>query len=288
MVHSMTAFSRHEVQAPWGSLVWELRTVNHRFLDVSFHLPDNNRELEARLRETTRAQLQRGKLDATLRINHTVAENHLQINRNALLQLLATLEQVRRDAPEFSQANPIDLLRWPGVLEDQNAKLFENFLKLAETSFQEALSSLLEERQREGTRLQELIAERLSEMQGTVKELQAITEPLTRILADRLRERVAKLQADVEPARLEQEIAMLAQRADVAEELDRLGLHVSETQRALAGKGPHGRRLDFLSQELNREANTLASKSVLPEASKRAVDLKVLIEQVREQVQNIE
>ena len=288
MVQSMTAFSRHEVQAPWGSLVWELRTVNHRFLDTSFHLPDNNRELEARLRETTRAQLQRGKLDATLRLNHTVSENHLEINRNALLQLLATLEQVRRDAPEFSQANPIDLLRWPGVLEDHNAKLFENFLNLAESSFQDALSQLLQERQREGGRLQQLIGQRLGEMQNIVGELNTLTEPLAAILAERLRERVAKLQVDIEPARLEQEVALLAQRADVAEELDRLELHVGETQRTLAGKGPHGRRLDFLSQELNREANTLASKSVLPDASKRAVDLKVLIEQVREQVQNVE
>ena len=180
------------------------------------------------------------------------------------------------------------MLRWPGVLEDQNAKLFENFLNLAESSYQEALTHLLHERQREGSRLHELISHRLTDMQGIVDELKTITEPLTRILAERLRERVTKLQANVEPARLEQEIAMLAQRADVAEELDRLALHVGETQRALTANGPHGRRLDFLSQELNREANTLTSKSVLPDASKRAVDLKVLIEQVREQVQNVE
>ena len=284
----MTAFARHEIPAPWGSLVWELRTVNHRFLDLSFHLPDNSRELEQRLRETTRPQLGRGKLDATLRINHTVAENHLQINRNALLQLLATLEQVRRDAPEFGQANPVDLLRWPGVLEDRNAKLFENFMDLAEQAYQQALTQLLSERQREGAILSDLLSARLQSIEGLVVELKALTAPLTEVLTTRLNQRISKLAIELDPARVEQEVAVLAQRADVAEEIDRLAIHVDEARKALAGTGPHGRRLDFLTQELNREANTLASKSVLPEASKRAVDLKVLIEQVREQVQNIE
>ena len=288
MVHSMTAFARHEIEAPWGSLVWELRTVNHRFLELSYHLPDNSRMLEAKLRESTRNKLQRGKLDATLRINHTVRETHLQINRPALLQLLATLEQVRRDAPEFSQANPMDLLNWPGVLEDRNAKLFENFMQLAEDSYNAALDELLEQRKREGTKLEGLIGARLQNMDRLVGELKPIIEPLSQALSERLHARIEKLRLEVDPNRLEQEIAVLAQRADVAEELDRLAIHVTEARTALEDKGPHGRRLDFLTQELNREANTLASKAVLPEASKRAVDLKVLIEQMREQVQNIE
>lgn len=288
MVLSMTAFARHEIEAPWGSLVWELRTVNHRFLELSYTLPDNSRMLEQSLRDLTRSKLQRGKLDATLRINHTVRETHLQINRPALLQLLATLEQVRRDAPEFSQANPMDLLNWPGILEDRDAKLFENFMQLAEESYTTALEELLAARKREGTKLAGLVGARLQNMDRLVGELKPIIAPLSAALSQRLHARLEKLKVEVDPNRLEQEIAVLAQRADVAEELDRLAIHVNEARAALEDAGPHGRRLDFLTQELNREANTLASKSVLPEASKRAVDLKVLIEQVREQVQNIE
>lgn len=288
MVQSMTAFARHEIEAPWGSLVWELRTVNHRFLELSYNLPDNSRMLEQTLRELTRSKLQRGKLDATLRINHTVRETHLQINRPALLQLLATLEQVRRDAPEFSQANPMDLLNWPGILADRNAKLFENFMQLAEESYSTALDELLNARKREGTKLAGLVGARLQNMDRLVGELKPIISPLSAALSERLHTRLEKLKVEVDPIRLEQEIAVLAQRADVAEELDRLAIHVDEARSALENEGPHGRRLDFLTQELNREANTLASKSVLPEASKRAVDMKVLIEQVREQVQNIE
>lgn len=284
----MTAFARHEIEAPWGSLVWELRTVNHRFLELSYTLPDNSRMLEQSLRDLTRSKLQRGKLDATLRINHTVRETHLQINRPALLQLLATLEQVRRDAPEFSQANPMDLLNWPGILEDRDAKLFENFMQLAEESYTTALEELLAARKREGTKLAGLVGARLQNMDRLVGELKPIIAPLSAALSQRLHARLEKLKVEVDPNRLEQEIAVLAQRADVAEELDRLAIHVNEARAALEDAGPHGRRLDFLTQELNREANTLASKSVLPEASKRAVDLKVLIEQVREQVQNIE
>jgi len=248
MVHSMTAFARHEIEAPWGSLVWELRTVNHRFLEMTYHLPDNSRMLEANIRDVTREKLQRGKLDATLRINHTVKETHLQINRPALLQLLATLEQVRRDAPEFSQANPMDLLNWPGVLADRNAKLFENFMQLAEESYNTALDQLLEARRREGTKLQGLIGARLQNMDKLVGELKPIIEPLSQALAERLQTRLAKLKIEVDPNRLEQEVAVLAQRADVAEELDRLAIHVAEARSALESSGPHGRRLDFLSQ----------------------------------------
>ncbi len=288
MVQSMTAFARHEIEAPWGSLVWELRTVNHRFLELSYNLPDNSRMLEQTLRDLTRSKLHRGKLDATLRINHTVRKTHLQINRPALLQLLATLEQVRRDAPEFSQANPMDLLNWPGILEDRNAKLFDNFMELAEESYNTAMDELITARKREGTKLAGLVGARLQNMDRLVGELKPIIAPLSAALSDRLHTRLEKLKVEVDPNRLEQEIAVLAQRADVAEELDRLAIHVAEARIALENEGPHGRRLDFLTQELNREANTLASKSVLPEASKRAVDLKVLIEQVREQVQNIE
>ena len=288
MVQSMTAFARHEAPAPWGSLVWELRTVNHRFLDLSFTLPENRRQIEPRLRDMARSRLGRGKLDATLRINHTVGEHHLQINRNALLQLLATLEQVRRDAPEFGQANPVDLLRWPGVLEDANARLFENFMQIAEDGFSAAIDDLVIERVREGNQLSVFIGERLQTMQGLVAELRAITGDLTRLLSARMQERIDKLAVDIDAGRLEQEIALLANRVDVAEELDRLQMHVEEAQRVLQAEGPHGRRLDFITQELNREANTLASKVLLPDAARQAVDLKVLIEQVREQVQNVE
>ncbi len=212
----------------------------------------------------------------------------MELNRPMLLQILAVLEQVKRDAPEVGAPNAMDLLRWPGIL-GADAELDAAELEDPVTDlFEACLAQLIEHRQREGRQLEETISQRLEEIDRLVAEVKRHSVSLAHQLKGRLLQRITDLGAELEPGRLEQEVALLAQRADVAEELDRLSIHVEEARGNLRGPGPHGRRLDFLTQELNREANTLGSKAVLAQTSQRAVDLKVIIEQIREQVQNVE
>lgn len=286
MIHSMTAFARVDQSTEWGGLQWEIRSVNHRYLDIQFRLPEQLRDLEFSLREVLRKRLRRGKIDCRLTLTSGDAPQ-LEINRSELLQLLATIEQLRRDAPEASHPNPLDLLRWPGVLTEQRPDAVA-LRELASHTFAEAIAELTAHRKREGEQLAELITDRLREVDRIVSELQGIARRDASELRDRLTARLDELATNVDPGRLEQEVALLAQRADVAEELDRLAAHVKEAHQNLAAKGPHGRRLDFLMQEFNREANTLAAKAAQLEASQRAIDLKVVIEQIREQVQNVE
>jgi uncharacterized protein (TIGR00255 family) len=286
MIHSMTAFARVDVPTEWGALQWELRSVNHRYLEATFRLPEQLRDLEFPLREALRKTLRRGKVDCRLSISSADAPG-TEINRSALMQLLATVEQLRRDAPESNHPNPLDLLRWPGVLTENRPDA--GALKhLARTAFDDAMTQLLEHRAREGDNLAQVITERLRDIDRIVSELQGITRKAGAALRARLQDRLDDLSTTVDPDRLEQEVAILVQRADVGEELDRLAIHVKEAHGNLAEAGPHGRRLDFLMQEFNREANTLASKAVQIDASQRAIDLKVIIEQIREQVQNVE
>jgi len=287
MINSMTGFARSASESPWGTLVWELRTVNHRYLEVSFRLPETLRDLELPLRELVRARLKRGKVDCTLKLATSGPVAHLEINRPVLLQLLATLEQLRRDAPEVGHPNPLELLRWPGVLTESTEDP-EALREATTAAFSSALDALSQHRAREGAQLEELITARLADIDTIVAECRELTRTLAADQNARLRSRLADLAVEVAADRLAQEVALLVQRADVAEELDRLEAHVRETRTTLSGAGPHGRRLDFLAQELNREANTLAAKSTLVRSAQRAVDLKVAIEQIREQVQNIE
>jgi uncharacterized protein (TIGR00255 family) len=284
----MTAFARRQNSVRGRTLTWELRSVNHRFLDGQIRLPDALRQMEHPLREVLRKHLQRGKVDCTLRIEMTNIASEVALNRPLLLNLLAVLEQVRRDAPEIGPPNPIELLRWPGIIGDQSEVEQEVLGSSVTDLFEQTLTELIAYRAREGAALADTIAERLSEIERIVAEVTAMTQGLTDQIHARLQTRLQDLTVTVDAGRLEQEIALLAQRADVAEELDRLNIHVEEARSSLRGPGPHGRRLDFLTQELNREANTLASKSVLAETSQRAVDLKVVVEQIREQVQNVE
>ena len=284
MVYSMTAFARTQSEQDGLLLVWELRSVNHRYLESQFRMPDNLRALEHPLRETLRQRLQRGKIDCTLRVESIADQQQLEL----LLQLLGLIEQLRRDAPEIGHPNPMDLLRWPGVLGETSAADAETLRPAIAGLFERALDELLEHRRREGELLSNTVQQRLTAIETLVTQLRASADGIAKQLQQRLKERVANLAVELEPARLEQEVALLAQRADVAEELDRLNIHVTEARNNLAHPGPHGRRLDFLTQELNREANTLAAKSTAAEASQLAVDLKVVIEQIREQVQNIE
>lgn len=288
MIYSMTAFAR--AQAEQGGLVlsWELRSVNHRYLETQFRMPDVLRSQEFPLRDTLRKHLKRGKIDCTLRVDHVGAQAAMELNRPLLLQILAVLEQVRRDAPEMGSANPMDLLRWPGILGDSLHMEDDSVIARLTELFEEALTDLIAHRAREGDQLCQAISLRLDEIDAIVSQVKSLMGGIAKQFQAKLRQRIAELEVRTDPERLEQEIAMLAQRADVAEELDRLTIHVEEARSNLAGDGPHGRRLDFLTQELNREANTLGAKSAMAETSQKAVDLKVVIEQIREQVQNIE
>jgi uncharacterized protein (TIGR00255 family) len=288
MVNSMTAFARAQSTHSGLQLIWELKSVNHRFLETQFRLPEQLRALEHRLRDTLRKHLKRGKVDCSLRLERLAGENTMELNRPLLVQLLGVLEQIKRDAPEIGPPSTMDLLRWPGVIGDNTSLDDEQTMEAVEDLFEEALSQLLEHRQREGAQLSQTVTARLDEIDTVVKQVKSLTASIAHEIQGKLSQRLEDLVTQVDNARLEQEIALLAQRADVAEELDRLAIHVEEARSILRGPGPHGRRLDFLTQELNREANTLGAKSVLPATSQKSVDLKVAIEQIREQVQNIE
>ncbi|HEY5644593.1 MAG TPA: YicC/YloC family endoribonuclease [Pseudomonadales bacterium] len=284
----MTAFARAQNQSGGFVLTWEIRSVNHRFLETQFRLPDQLRAVEYPLRDTLRNHLRRGKLDCTLRMERQAAESTIELNRPLLLKVLAMIEQIRRDSPEIGAPNPMDLLRWPGVIGEDAGFDDEALSVDAMDLFEEALAELMAYRQREGQQLAEAIGSRLDEIDKVVADVKGRTASIGHQIQARLQSRLNDLKVQVDPDRLEQEVALLAQRADVAEELDRLGIHVEEARSILRGPGPHGRRLDFLTQELNREANTLGAKATMIESAQRSVDLKVIIEQIREQVQNIE
>jgi len=287
-INSMTAFARESDESGLGSLALEIRSVNHRYLECLFKLPEALRGLEPNLRQLVQTALSRGKLDVQLRWQMpTGAETELAINDQHLQQLVAALEQVQQQIPAAQAPTSLEILQWPGIVapvaEDQSS-LTERVLTL----FERALVNLSESRAREGGKLQTFILERL---QLVKVEVQAARERMPELLLQqrqRLESRLADLDADVEPGRVEQELVILTQKADVEEELDRLQAHVEEVERVLNKGGPCGRRLDFLMQELNREANTLSSKSIAGSTTRNAVELKVLIEQMREQIQNLE
>ena len=281
MVASMTAFGR----ARNDLLEWEIRSVNHRYLELGFRLPEPLRGLERALRERAAGRIQRGKVDATLRLGGNATPTP-KLNGEALRRVIATVRDLAEQA-ETAAADPLELLRWPGVLEDDKQDL-ARLEDAAVTSFEAALGDLVRHRRSEGARIEAVLRERLTRIDGLGKALRGLADGQRTVLFGRLRRRVEELTTRLDPLRLEQEVAILAQKADVTEELDRLDIHVAEAGAGLDGQGPCGRRLDFLLQELNREANTLAAKSALPESARLAVDLKVAIEQMREQVQNVE
>jgi uncharacterized protein (TIGR00255 family) len=288
MIRSMTGFARRERQGPWGTLTCELRSVNHRYLEVSLRLPDDLRGLEGDARQALAAALRRGKVDAGLYLRGappTAAS--FEINTPLVEQLLAHASAIRKAAGESMPVDPLDVLRWPGVIREPERDVTPVAAAMLEL-LGETVVELTEARAREGARIHEMITQRCEAVRDLVATLRArLPEVATRIHT-RVAERVAQLGTQVDAERFEQEIVLLAYKMDVEEELDRLGSHVTETLRVLDSTEPAGRRLDFLMQELNREANTLSSKSQDAETTRTAVDLKVLIEQMREQVQNIE
>ena len=288
MISSMTGFARHERTGPFGTLVCEIRSVNHRYLDATLRLPDSCRSLETELRQALARDLKRGKVDCTLQQRAPQAEAvALDIDQAALDRLLARIHQLNKALGQTTPVDPIELLRWPGVLREA-AGDSEELLAAAGTVFDGALADLIAARAREGERLRELLEQRCGALDELIAGVRARLPEVQARVRTRLNERVAELGAAVDQERLEQELLLLLQRLDVDEELERLTGHVLEVRRVIAAGEPAGRRLDFLMQELNREANTLSSKSQDLETTRSAVDMKVLIEQMREQVQNAE
>ena len=284
----MTGFARHAAESAAGVLTCELRAVNHRYLDIQFRLPEELKPRETDLRQQAAARLHRGKVDCTLNFRRAAGgSGTLELNRALVAELAARARELRRDMPELGPLDPMDVLRWPGVVEDPGVDA-ESLFGQAEEALGVALEALAEMRASEGRRLAQLIEARCRDILDIAA---AVRERMPEILAAvrrKQRERLERLDVSADPARLETELALIAQKLDVDEELDRLVSHVSEIRLALAKEEPVGRRLDFLMQELNREANTLASKSADAGTTRAAVDLKVLIEQMREQIQNVE
>ncbi|WP_372834906.1 YicC/YloC family endoribonuclease [Pontibacterium sp.] len=289
MTRSMTAFARQEAEHSWGSLIWEIRSVNHRYLEPHLRMPESLRELEGSLREQLRKKLSRGKVECTLRFHPEAQAQQLTVNSEFAKELIAAADEVAALSlsGNTQPMNPLDVLRWPGVLQDAQIDMDQvkaEALKL----FGSALDDLIAGREREGVELNALIEQRLVSISEIVVEVRSKLPQILQAQRDNLRSRLEELKEDLDEGRLEQEMVILAQKADVDEEMDRLNTHVLEVRRVLKQKGPIGRRLDFLMQELNREANTLSSKSIVADTTQCAVELKVLIEQMREQIQNIE
>ena len=289
MIASMTGFARRETTAAWGTLVCELRSVNHRFLEAGFRLPDELRAAEGELRARLAKQLRRGKVDCTVTYRRAQGASHaLEVDAAALERVLAAVKLVSRSQLASDSVSALELLRWPGVLREDGNSSGEELQAALYAVFGATLDELVAARAREGARLRELLEQRCDGLAALVTAVRArLPEVQARVRA-RLNERVAELAASVDPERMEQELALILQRLDVDEELERLTGHIEEVRRVIKGGEPAGRRLDFLMQELNREANTLSSKSQDLETTRAAVDMKVLIEQMREQVQNAE
>ncbi|MDP2245264.1 YicC/YloC family endoribonuclease [Pseudomonas sp.] len=287
MIHSMTAFARAEQAGTNGTLSWELRSVNHRYLEPHLRLPESFRDLEGAVREALRNGLSRGKVECTLRFAEDSAGKPLQVDRERAAQLVAAAESIASLIKHPAPLNPLEVLSWPGVLVADAADP-QALNKTALNLFKQALDELKQSRLREGIDLAKLLNDRLDSIDSEVAALRELVPQMLAIQRQKILDRSAELQAELDPQRLEQELVILAQKSDVAEELDRLATHVSEVRRVLKSGGAAGRRLDFLMQELNREANTLGSKAFDTRSTQAAVNLKVLIEQMREQVQNIE
>lgn len=288
MIQSMTAFARESTNTDQGVLTVELRSVNHRYLDCSFKLPEALRSLEPRLRDKASTALARGKLECTMRLQGLAAQTtELQIDNARLDALLTATGVIQSRLDQAAPINPLQILQYPGICSAKELSQ-EQLHKEAQSLFDLALLSMQQNRRREGEKLATLILGRLVQVTAEVSATRSELPALMQRQRDRITTRIVELGIEVDEGRLEQELVYMAQKADVAEELDRLNAHIGEVRDTLEKGGPCGRRLDFLMQELNREANTLSSKSLSASTTRNAVELKVLIEQMREQIQNIE
>jgi len=286
MTQSMTAYAQAAVTTELGELSCELRSVNHRFLDVAPRMPEDLRAHEGDIREAVAAKLARGRVDMFIRLKEAEAAN-LEPNLDAADNLQALLNDMRKQIPEMQAVRAIDVLKWPGILQARKADPKKMKAQLLDV-INQALDGMVSARAQEGTKMAELIQQRLAAMSDVIKDVEIFLPDIVESYKTRLDEKLVEIKDKLDPSRLEQELVIFLQKTDVAEELDRLNVHIEEVAAVLAKPEPAGRRLDFLMQELNREANTLGSKSQDPRMTKASVDLKVLIEQMREQVQNIE
>lgn len=287
MTRSMTAFSRHEQVSDQGTLIWEIRSVNHRYLELALRLEESFRPLEMDIRKLFAERIARGKIEASLRYQPSQQQTALHINEPLAQSIINACEQLTSMAKQPLTVDPLRLLQWPGVADTEQADL-QALKQQAIAALDATIDDFIAGREREGQALSEMILQRCEDI---LQIAEAVKQRMPEILEQqrqRLIQKTAELGVTLEPERLEQEIVLLAQKSDVAEELDRLQSHVDEVKRVLKRTEPIGRRLDFLMQELNREANTLGSKSIDTDTTRYSVDLKVLIEQMREQVQNIE
>ena len=287
MIYSMTAFARLEVKKDWGDAVWEIRSVNQRYLENFFRLPEQFRGLENTLREKLRQSLTRGKIECSLRIETKKQTNaELNLNKELANQVIQSLQWIKAQTGE-GEINLTDVLRYPGGVEAQEQDLDAISQDLL-TAFDDLLTDFIAMRGREGEKLNDIIQQRLDAIAVEADKVRSQMPAVLQWQRERLLQRFEDAQVNLDPQRVEQEMILLAQRVDVAEELDRLQMHVKETTNILKKGGAVGRKLDFMMQELNRESNTLASKSINADITASAVELKVLIEQMREQIQNLE
>jgi uncharacterized protein (TIGR00255 family) len=287
MIQSMTAYARIEHKAQWGTASWEIRSVNQRYLETYLRLPEQFRSFEPVLRDRLRKRLSRGKVEVNLRYELADnSNNELQLNQALAKQLLGAATWLKQEAGQ-GDVNLTDILRWPGVLASGEQDMDAIGADLM-TAFDSAIDQFIEARGREGEAIKDML---LSRLDGVSEQIAVVREHMPTVMLyqrEKLTNRLAEIKGELDPARIEQEMVLLAQKQDVAEEMDRLEAHVAEARRILKKGGSEGRRLDFMMQEFNRESNTLASKSISTEITSAAVELKVLIEQMREQIQNVE
>ncbi|MBT0727429.1 YicC family protein [Rosenbergiella australiborealis] len=287
MIRSMTAFARHDMKGEWGNASWELRSVNQRYLETYIRLPEQFRSLEPVIRDRIRQRLTRGKVECQLRFDaNPGAQGELSLNQTLAQQVINAANWVKSRTEEGT-IDPVDILRWPGVMSAGEQDLDAINQQLL-AGLDQALNDFVEARETEGAALKQLIEQRLAAVSQEVAKVRSEMPAVLVWQRERLVSKLDDAAIQVDSQRLEQELIMLAQRIDVAEELDRLDAHIKETYNILKKKEAVGRRLDFMMQEFNRESNTLGSKSITATITTSAIELKVLIEQMREQIQNIE
>jgi len=290
MIKSMTAYAREELKLEDASMSWEIRSVNHRYLEPFIRLPEDFRFMEGDVREALKRYLQRGKLEVNFNISTSDGGNtNQQVNQESLDKVASLCSDVQKSFPDLRNVSPLEVLKWPGVLDTPSTDV-EALAEKSIALLNDTLEDLVAAREREGEKLREALAERITAMDEIVIIVRQRMPEILQKVKDRLLNRFEELKLQVDNDRIEQEMVMVTQRSDVEEELKRLETHLSEVSRIINSKDkkPVGRRLDFLMQELNREANTLCSKSMDTDTTKAGIDLKVYIEQMREQVQNIE
>lgn len=288
MIHSMTAFARQQGEGSWGNATWELRSVNHRYLEISVRLPDSLSYLEPIIREQLKSRLQRGKIDIALKYIPSETETkQITVNKALVAELIKAQQTITNLTKQTAPINSFDILRWPGVISASHSdtkQWQEELLRI----FAKAMDELIALRSSEGKLMRDTLLQRLSTMQLEIAKVKACLPEVLIAQREKLNKLISETKTTLDSSRLEQEMVLFAQKIDVTEELDRLQFHIHEMKKTLQHGGAVGRRLDFLLQELNREANTLASKSAATQTTTAAVELKVLIEQMREQIQNAE